>query len=145
MLGAGEFLQQSWIRSCCASQGRYGRRGLEDAGPARKTDRGCHLTSLGRRAELADIQTLAKYHVQEILGSGRCMSKSRQLGPEGSERGTWRSYRLVGAGVGLLRRSLQRQEIRVSATIWQLCYGKRSFQSLIPWYMHSSLFSSHQR
>lgn len=145
MLGAGELLQQGRIGSCCAGQSCYGGRGLEDAGTTGKTDGRCHLTSLGRRAELADLQTLAQYHVQEILGSRRRMPKGSQSGAEGPERGTWRSHSPISTGMGLLRRSFQRQKIRIPAAIRQLRDGKHPLQSLISRYVFSSSFNFQQR
>ena len=145
MLGSGEFLQQSRLGSCCTGQSRHGSRGLENAWIIRKADGRCHLTSLGRWAKLADLSTLAKYNVEKVLGGGRCMSKSCQLGFEGAKRRAWCSHGPLGPNMGFLRRSIQGREIQISATVWKLCDGEHSLQSLIPWYIPPLPFSSRQR
>lgn len=127
-----KLLQQSRARPRRPRQSRYRGRGLEDARPIRETDRRRHLASLGRRAKPAHLPPRPKRHVPQILGRRRRLPTRREPRAQSPARRARRADRALGAHMGLLRRAVQRPEIRVPAALRQLCDGERPLQGLLP-------------
>ncbi len=134
MFGIGELVQQGRTGSRSTRQSSHNSRRLQDARISGEANSGCHITSLGGRAELANIPTFTKHHVKKIVGGRRRMPESGQSSPQSTKRRTRSPDRPLSSSLGFLRRCLQRQEVRISKTVRYLRDGEYSLQSLLPWY-----------
>lgn len=85
MLGTSQFFQQSWIGPCRTRKGCKRRSCVQAAWPEREPDCRRCFASLGGWSESANLPTLPEYHVKKVLGSGRCLPKSREFGSQGYE------------------------------------------------------------
>merc|ERR1712230_11508 len=60
------------------------------------------------------------------------LPEGSQLGPQGQEWSIRCSHGSLCSCLGLLRRLIQGQEVRVPTSLWLLCHGKCSVQGVIP-------------
>ena len=130
--GLGEQFQPRRPRSratgTCRLDGGGDRDARRNAGP----DRRCVVPRVHRRLGAQNLSPRAQYGASQVVGGGRrdqSRGASGATGPQGRDR---LSERPVRTDVGVLRRGLRGQEVRISAPLWQLCHGKRAVQDLLP-------------